>query len=192
MELLKNRIKKDGKTRGDSIVKVDSFLNHQLDPNLLNEIGKEFYERFKDEGISKVVTIEASGIAIASLTALHFNVPAVFAKKVESKNLDAETYEADVYSFTKGRDYKIRISKKYIGKDDKILIVDDFMAMGKASLGLMDIVSQAGAELKGIGIVIEKGFQEGGQVIRKKGVKVESLAIIDSIDENNIIFRGEN
>ncbi|SHK40287.1 xanthine phosphoribosyltransferase [Paramaledivibacter caminithermalis] len=189
MKLLKDKILNQGKVVDKHILKVDSFLNHQLDIKFLNEIGKEFKEIFKDTHINKILTIEASGIAIACIAAQYFNVPVVFAKKTESKNLDKETYESEVYSFTKGKNYKIRVSKKYIEKNDNILVLDDFLANGRAVLGLKDIVEQAEANLVGVGIVIEKGFQEGGTVLRNMGINLKSLAIIDSMEENRVKFR---
>lgn len=190
MELLKKRIIKDGSVKGTGILKVDSFLNHQLDVGLLNEIGKEFYKLFMNEDITKILTIEASGIAIASITALQFNVPVVFAKKTESQNMDDETYESEVFSFTKNKAYKIRVSKRFLKPEDNVLIVDDFLANGKAALGLKNITDQSGAVLKGVGIVIEKGFQGGGKLLRDAGIKVESLAIIDSMEQGRIFFRA--
>ena len=189
MELLKNKIMTEGRIEYPDILKVDSFLNHQLDIAFLNELGKEFKERFKDKKISKILTIEASGIAIASIAAQYFNAPVVFAKKVDSKNLDKEIYESDVYSFTKGKTYKIKVSKRYLSPEDQILILDDFLANGRAALGLIDIVNQAGAKLEGIGIVIEKGFQEGGELLRSRGVNLESLVIIDSFNDGEVVFR---
>ncbi len=189
MEALKNAILQKGEVVGEDILKVDTFLNHQLDVSLLNEIGIEFKRRFEDEKITKILTIEASGIAIAALAAHHFKVPVVFAKKVASKNLDSDTYETDVFSFTKAKNYKVRVSKKFIDETDRVLILDDFMAQGRAALGLRDIVLQAGAELAGIGIVIEKGFQEGGTLLRKQGIRVDSLAIIDSFKDGAPVFK---
>ncbi len=188
MELLKQRILKDGRVAGTDVLKVDSFLNHQLDVGLLNEIGKEFKKRFEDKKITKILTIEASGIAVACMAALSFNVPVVFAKKTEAKNMDVDTYESEVFSFTKNKGYKIRISKKFIGAGDRILILDDFLANGKAVLGLKDIIDQAGAVLEGVGIVIEKGFQDGGRILRNAGIRVESLAIVESMSEGRIVF----
>ncbi len=189
MELLKQRILKDGRVVGSDILKVDSFLNHQLDVQLLNEIGKEFKKKFQNEKITKILTIEASGIAVACIAALHFNVPVVFAKKTESRNLDENTYEAEVFSFTKNKSYKIRVSKRFLNSGDHVLVLDDFLANGKAALGLKNIIEQAGAVLKGTGIVIEKGFQNGGKLLREAGMRVESLAIIDSMDNGKIVFR---
>jgi len=189
MELLYEKIRNEGEVRGNHILKVDRFLNHQLDVDLLNEIGKEFKARFDEEKITKILTIEASGIAIAVIAAQYFKVPVVFAKKVPSQNLDADTYETDVYSFTKKRNYKIRVAKKFLSADDTVLVIDDFMAEGRAALGLKELVTMSGAELAGIGIVIEKGFQQGGSIIRELGDKLESLAIIDEMSETGIKFR---
>lgn len=189
MELLKKRILKDGRVKDNQIIKVDGFLNHQIDINLLNEIGKEFKSLFKNEKITKIITIEASGIAIASIAAMHFNVPVVFAKKSESKNIDGAVYETVVTSFTKGRDYTVILEKKYLTSDDSILIIDDFLATGKAQQGLLDISTQAGATVAGIGIVIEKGFQGGGDKLREAGYNLQSLAIIDSMQNSTVIFR---
>ncbi|MDD3705459.1 MAG: xanthine phosphoribosyltransferase [Clostridiaceae bacterium] len=188
MELLKNKILKDAKVIGDSIIKVDSFLNHQLDIDLFNEIGREFKERFRDEKISRILTVEASGIAVACIAAQYFKVPVVFAKKHEALNLDSDTYQSEVYSFTKQRNYNIRVSKKYITSEDNVLIIDDFLANGKAASGLVDIVNQAGARVAGVGIVIEKGFQQGREVLQQKGVRIESLIIIKSMKEGVITF----
>jgi xanthine phosphoribosyltransferase len=189
MDLLKNKIMSEGRVIGSDILKVDNFLNHQLDVAFLNEIGKEFKKIFESEEVTKILTIEASGIAIACIAAQYFNVPVVFAKKTESRNLDAQTYESEVYSFTKDKTYKIRVSKRYINTDDKILIIDDFLANGKAVLGLNKIVEQSGAQLVGAGIVIEKGFQKGGSTLRDLGIRVESLAIIESMENGKIVFK---
>jgi len=189
MEALKNAILEKGQVVGEDILKVDTFLNHQLDVSLLNDIGKEFKRRYENQEVTKILTIEASGIAIAIIAAQYFNVPVVFAKKVASKNLDENTYETDVFSFTKAKTYKVRVSKKFIDETDKVLVLDDFLAQGRAALGLRDIVLQAGAELAGIGIVIEKGFQEGGQALRNQGIRVDSLAIIDSFENGVPLFK---
>ena len=189
MELLKEKIRKEGIVKGEDILKVDSFLNHQLDVGFLNEIGKEFKRRFKDETITKILTIEASGIANASITSQYFNVPVVFAKKTESRNLDTDTYSSNVYSFTRDKEYKIKVSKRYISKEDRVLIIDDFLARGRAAMGLKDIVEQAGATLVGVGVVIEKGFQEGGQLLRNLGVNLSSLVIIEKMGNGQIEFR---
>ncbi|WP_432665507.1 xanthine phosphoribosyltransferase [Wukongibacter baidiensis] len=189
MELLEKKIIEEGYVVGDDILKVDNFLNHRLDINFLNELGKEFKEIFKDKKVDKILTIEASGIAIACIAAQYFNVPVVFAKKVESKNLDKDVYESDVYSFTKGKTYKIRVSKRYIDGGENILVLDDFLANGRAALGLKDIIEQAEANLVGVGIVIEKGFQEGGEILRSMGINLESLAVIESMEEGRVKFR---
>lgn len=190
MKALQEKILKDGRVADGNILKVDNFLNHQLDIAFLNEIGKEFKERFKDEKIDKILTIEASGIAIASIASQHFgNVPVVFAKKVESKNLDKDVYETKVYSFTKGKEYSVKVSKKYLNKGENILVLDDFLANGRAAIGLKDIVDQANANLVGIGIVIEKGFQEGRELLLNNGIRLESLAVLDSIENGEVKFR---
>ncbi len=188
MELLKQRIVEQGQTVGNDVVKVDMFLNHQIDVDLICEIGKEFRRRFSSEKINKILTIEASGIGIACIAAQYFSVPVVFAKKGANRNVGDNIYKADVYSFTKGTTTTIGISKDYLDKNDHILIIDDFMANGKAVHGLINIINQAGATVEGVGIVIEKGFQPGGDALRSLGYRVESLAIIKSIDEGNIIF----
>ena len=189
MKLLEERILSDGVIKEGGIVKVDGFLNHQMDIALINEIGKEFHRLFADAGITKILTVEASGIGIACLTAQYFGVPVVFAKKSESKNLDGDVYTSMVRSYTKGKDYLVRISKKYINETDRVLIIDDFLAKGQAVLGLVDIINQAGATLCGAGICIEKGFQEGGKMLREKGIHVESLAIVELTDNGGITFR---
>ncbi len=183
MEALKERIVKDGRVIGDNIVKVDAFLNHQIDMVLMNEIGKAFYDYFKEAGITKVLTVEASGIAIAAVVAQHFNVPMLFAKKTQSVNLDGKMLSAPVHSFTKKKTYEVLVAKRFLNADDKILIVDDFLAEGNACLGLIDIVERSDAEIVGIGIAIEKGFQQGGKLIRDKGYDLCSLAIIDKMSE---------
>jgi len=190
MQLLKEKILKEGRVLNGNILKVDSFLNHQIDIELLNEIGKEFEKRFQGKGITKILTLEASGISIAVIAAQYFNVPVVFAKKTESKTLDKKVYEGSVYSYTKAQNYKIRVSKDYINKEDNILIIDDFLANGQAILGLKEIVDAANANLVGVGIVIEKGFQKGGSLLREAGINIESLAIIDSLENDEIIFRN--
>lgn len=188
MELLKKRITEQGKAIGTDIVKVDMFLNHQIDVDLLNEIGKEFKRLFEKENINKILTIEASGIGIACIAAQYFSVPVVFAKKGANRNVGDNIYKADVYSFTKGTTTTIGVSKDYLTEDDHILIIDDFMANGKAVHGLINIINQAGATVEGIGIVIEKGFQPGGDALRSLGYRVESLAVIKSIDNGTVIF----
>lgn len=190
MEALKKRIMADGDVSGTEIVKVDSFINHQIDVAFLNEIGKEFRRRFADAEVTKLLTIEASGIAIAAIAAQYFNfVPVVFAKKTESRNLEEDKYHSEVYSFTKQKSYPILVSKKYIQPEDKILILDDFLANGKAVLALADIVRQAGATVVGAGIVIEKGFQPGSHLLRQEGIRVESLAVIEKIQDGIIYYQ---
>lgn len=189
MELLKNRILQDGVALGNNVLKVDSFLNHQIDVALFNEMGKEFQQRFADQKITKILTVEASGIAVACIAAQYFgNVPVVFAKKQESSNLSSDVYASNVFSFTKNKNYLVRVDKKYLSADDNVLIVDDFLANGNASLGLIDLVEQAGAMVAGIGIVIEKGFQNGRQLLEEKGYRVESLAIVKEIHEGSVIL----
>lgn len=189
MQLLKERILKDGIVRDGNILSVDSFLNHQIDINLYNEIGKEFKSLFKDNKINKILTIEASGIGLACIIAQYFDVPVVFAKKSKSLNVSGDVYTADVHSYTSNKDYKVTVSKKYINENDNILIIDDFLATGTALFGLMSILEQSNAKLEGIGIIIEKGFQGGGDKIREMGINLKSLAIIDSMENNNIVFR---
>ena len=192
MKLLEEKIANEGVSIGTDILKVDMFLNHQLDVNLLEEMGKEFYRLFKDCGATKVVTIESSGIAIAVFAAKYFNLPALFAKKANHKNVGNEVYSAKCYSFTHGKEYTMNVSKKYLDPSDKVLIIDDFMAGGNACNALIDIINQAGAEVVGIGIAIEKGFQSGGKALREKGYKVRSLAIIDSMNDGEISFRSDD
>ena len=184
MQILKDRIRKDGKIREGNVLKVDSFLNHQMDVSLFREIGKEFKRRFEGEEITKILTIEASGIGIACVVAEVFNVPVVFAKKTQTKNIAGDVYTTQVESYTHGRIYDIIVSREFLGPDDKVLLIDDFMANGKAMEGLIQIVKDAG-------IVIEKGFQPGGDALRDQGVHLESLAIVESMDEKTgeIVFR---
>lgn len=188
MKLLEENILKKGVVKEGGIIKVDSFLNHQMDVKLINELGKEFYRLFGKDNITKILTIEASGIGIACIAAQYFDVPVVFAKKSESKNLDGDVYTSEVQSYTKGKNYIIRVGKKFLTPDDRILIIDDFLAKGKAIIGLNDIVNQAGATLCGAGICIEKGFQEGGKIIRDMGIHLESLAIVELDDNGHIYF----
>ncbi|CAK7008168.1 MAG: Xanthine phosphoribosyltransferase [Peptostreptococcus russellii] len=190
MELLKNKILTDGTVNNEEVLKVDSFLNHQIDASLLNEIGKEFKRRFADVKVDRILTVEASGIAIAVMAAQYFdNVPVVFAKKQESRNLDADIYRSKVYSFTKDKEYEIMVSKRYISEGENVLIVDDFLAKGGAVLGMTDIINQAGANLVGVGIVIEKSYQDGSQILQEKGIRVESLACIKSLKDKTIRFK---
>lgn len=190
MQLLKDRIIKDGKIRGGNVLKVDSFLNHQMDIELFTEIGKEFRSRFENEEITKILTIEASGIGIACITALYFKVPVLFAKKTQTKNIAGDVYTGKVESFTHGRVYDIIVAKEFLKAEDRVLIIDDFLANGAALMGLSKLVKDAGATLVGAGIVIEKGFQEGGRLVRESGLRVESLAIIEAMSEEaGIVFR---
>ena len=192
MKYLEEKIIKDGVVKPGNILKVDNFLNHQIDVVTLNEMGKEFKRLFADKPINKILTIEASGIAIATMAALHFdNAPVVFAKKAKSRNIDNDLYTRVVHSYTYGKDYTITVAKKFLSPDDHILIVDDFMALGNAMIGLLDVVKQSGATVEGIGIAIEKGFQPGGQRLRDMGYNLHSLAIVESMNENEIIFRHE-
>ena len=189
VELLKERILKDGRVIGNDLLKVDSFINHQIDVDLLQKIGEEFFHRFDGRGINKIMTVEASGIGIACMTAQYFSVPVVFAKKGNARNIGDDLYQAEVYSFTKGQTYTVAVSKSYLGPRDTVLIVDDFLANGQAALGLVDILSQAGASLAGVGIVIEKGFQKGSRLLRERGIEVQSLAIVDGFCDGKVILR---
>jgi len=188
-----DRIRKDGKIKAGDVLKVDSFLNHQMDIALFQEIGKEFKRRFADAEINKILTIEASGIGIACVVAQSFGVPVVFAKKTKTKNIAGEVYVSQVESFTHGRVYDIIVSREFLGAGDKVLLIDDFLANGKALEGLASLVRDSGAELVGAGIVIEKGFQQGGELIRSQGIRLESLAIVESMDDEagTLIFRNE-
>ena len=183
MELLKQRIRQDGTVKGNVVLKVDSFLNHQMDVALFEEIGKEFLRRFDGCGVNKILTIEASGIGIACVTAQFFHCPVIFAKKSKTKNIAGEVYTTKVRSFTHGNVSDVIVSTRFLGPGDKVLIIDDFLANGAALEGLIDLVSQSGAELAGAGIVIEKAFQPGGDRLRAKGIRVESLARIKSMSE---------
>lgn len=190
MKALKEKILKEGQVLQGDILKVDSFINHQMDIKLFNEMGKELKKRFQKEEVTKILTIESSGIGIACIASQYFDfVPVVFAKKTLGDNFLGEAYESEVHSYTKKQTYVVKVSKNYIKPQDRVLIIDDFLANGRAALGLIDIIRQAGAEVVGVGIVIEKGFQEGRKVIEEKGVRVESLAIIDKFEENKVIFK---
>ncbi len=188
MKLLEERIRKDGVIKPGNVLKVDSFLNHQMDVTLFNEMGKEFVRLFQHKKINKILTIEASGIGIACICAQHFQVPVVFAKKTQSINLDGEMLTTKIESFTHKRTYDVIVSRKFLTTEDHVLIIDDFLANGCAVDGLIDLVKSAGATVEGVGIAIEKGFQSGGKLIRDKGVQVESLAIIDFMDAENEIL----
>lgn len=193
MNFLEERIVKDGIVKPNNVLKVDSFLNHQMDISLMEEIGREFHRRFENKTVTKVLTIEASGIGIACFVAKEFGVPMVFAKKSHSINIDSEVYVAEVESFTHKNKNNVIVSKQFLNSDDHILIIDDFLANGCALQGLIAIAKSAGASVEGIGIVIEKGFQIGGQVIRNLGVQLESLAIIDAMDAETgtVTFREQ-
>lgn len=189
MKLLEQRILKDGQVFPGNILKVDSFLNHQIDVELIAEMGKEIKRIYDGCGVNRILTIEASGIGIACITAQFFSCPVLFAKKMKTKNIAASVYKTQVRSFTHGTEYEVIVSKDFIGKGDRILIVDDFLAEGNALLGLIDLCEQAGAEVVGCAIAIEKGFQEGRNRVESKGVRVESLAIIESMDDKSVTFR---
>lgn len=191
MLLLEERIRRDGAVKEGNVLKVDSFLNHQIDVALLNELGREFHRLFADAGVTKILTIEASGIGVACLTAQYFGVPVVFAKKSQSVNIDGSVYSTKIESFTHKRVYDVIVSKKFLAPGDRVLIIDDFLANGKALEGLCAIVSAAGAAVAGIGIAIEKGFQEGGARIRAQGYRLESLAIVERMNAEmgEVVFR---
>ena len=193
MKLFEDRIRRDGVVKEGNVLKVDRFLNHQMDIELFQEIGKEFKRRFANENVNKILTIEASGIGIACIAAESFHVPVVFAKKTQTKNIAGEVYTTQVESFTHGRIYDIIVSKEFLGKGDRVLLIDDFLANGKALEGLAQLVQDSGAELVGAGVVIEKGFQRGGDAIRAKGIHLESLAIVESMNDKTgeIIFREQ-
>ena len=192
MKLLEDRILRDGIVKPGNILKVDSFINHQMDISFINELGREFKRRFADSVITKILTIESSGIGIACIAAQYFGVPVIFAKKAQSLNLDGEMYIAKVESFTHKRVYDVILSKKFLTEQDHVLLIDDFLANGCALMGLMEIVKQSGAVLEGAGVVIEKGFQKGGQMIRDMGVHLESLAIVENMTDDSLTFRGDN
>ena len=191
MKLLEDRIRKDGIIREGNVLKVDSFINHQRDIKLFEEMAKEWKRLFADKKINKILTIEASGIGIAAIVAREFDVPVVFAKKSKSINLDDNNFSTKIQSFTHSKIYDVIVSKKFLSPEDHILIIDDFLANGCALLGLTDLVESAGATVEGIGIAIEKGFQQGGKIIREKGYQLESLAIVESMNaaDNTITFR---
>ncbi|SET46634.1 xanthine phosphoribosyltransferase [Salinibacillus kushneri] len=192
MEHLQKKILQEGKILSDTVLKVDSFLNHQVDPVLMQEIGKEFADRFLGNGVTKVLTLESSGIAPATMTALELGVPVVFARKKKSLTLADDLYTAEVYSYTKKDTNQISVAKDYLAKNDRVLLIDDFLANGQAVLGLMDVIRQAKAACVGAGVVIEKGFQEGGKQLRNQGIKLESLAIIKSLTNKKVTFQKED
>ncbi|MCI8565376.1 MAG: xanthine phosphoribosyltransferase [Lachnospiraceae bacterium] len=191
MRFLEERIRRDGIVREGNVLKVDSFLNHQMDIELFTEMAKEWKRRFADRPVNKILTIEASGIGIAAIAAREFGVPVVFAKKSKSINLDYDNYSTQIRSFTHNRNYEVIVSKKFLGTGDHVLIIDDFLANGCALMGLLELAEKAGAAVEGIGIAIEKGFQEGGRTIREQGHRLESLAIVESMDAatGEIVFR---
>lgn len=193
MNFLEERIAKDGIVKEGNILKVDSFLNHQMDIDLFNQMGEEFKRRFEGKPINKILTIEASGIGIACIVANHFHVPVVFAKKSQSLNIDGDVYAAEVESFTHKHKNQVIVSKKFLSPEDHVLIIDDFLANGCALQGLLSIVAQAGGTVEGIGIAVEKGFQQGGRIIRNLGYQLESLAIVESMDAEHgtIQFREQ-
>jgi len=191
MQLLRDRIEADGKVLSADVLKVDSFLNHQIDPELMMAIGKEYANRFANEGITKILTIESSGIAPAVMAGLIMGIPVVFARKRKSLTLTDGLYSSTVHSFTKNVTNEISVSQDFLKKEDHLLIIDDFLANGQAVFGLLDIVEQAGASVAGVGIVIEKGFQPGGKMIRERGIRVESLAIIEALNDGTITFVEE-
>ena len=189
MKLLKERIMQDGVAVGSDLLKVDSFLNHQIDVALLNEVGKAFHQRFSDAGVTKILTMEASGIGIACIAAQYFgNVPVVFAKKQEADYLSGDEYTTNVFSFTKNKNYTVRVDKQFLCADDTVLIVDDFLANGNAALGMIDLVEQAGGKVAGVGIVVEKGFQQGRKHLEDKGCRVESLAVVQEMRDGRVIL----
>ncbi len=192
MKALEEKIRRDGQVRPGNILKVDSFLNHQMDISFINEIGKEFYRLFGDRPITKIITVEASGIGIACITAQYFHVPVVFAKKSQSLNLDGSLYITKIRSYTHSRVYDVILSKKFLTSDDHVLIIDDFLANGCAVDGLIDIIQMAGATLEGVGICIEKGFQDGGRELRARGVNLKSLAIVRSMTDTDIEFEEQD
>ena len=190
MKILEDRIRKDGVVKPGNVLKVDSFLNHRMDVGLFREMGKEWKRLFADCPINKILTIEASGIGIACIVAEQFDVPVVFAKKSQSINLDGEMYSTKIESFTHKKTYDVIVSKKFLSADDHVLVIDDFLANGCAINGLIELIDEAGATLEGVGIAIEKGFQQGGKVIRDKGIRLESLAIVESMNDETgeIVF----
>ncbi len=188
MKLLHDKIMQEGKVLSSSVLKVDSFLNHQIDPQLMKEIGHEFANRFSDQIITKVLTIESSGIAPSVMLGLEIGAPVVFARKRKSLTLSDNLYSSKVHSFTKNETNDISVSRNFLNADDNVLIVDDFLANGEAVKGLLDIASQAGANVVGVGIVIEKGFQDGGKLLRQQGIRVESLAIVNSLEDGKVTF----
>lgn len=191
MKLLQDKIVQEGKVLSPTVLKVDSFLNHQIDPQLMKEIGHEFANRFSDQVITKVLTIESSGIAPSVMLGLEIGAPVVFARKRKSLTLSDNLFSSKVHSFTKNETNEISVSNNFLSAEDNVLIIDDFLANGEAVKGLLDIAAQAGANVVGVGIVIEKGFQDGGKLLREQGIRVESLAIVESLEDGNVTFATE-
>ncbi|MCR5087681.1 MAG: xanthine phosphoribosyltransferase [Lachnospiraceae bacterium] len=191
MKLLEDRIRREGIVKDGEILRVDSFLNHQMDPALFREMAKEWHRRFADAGVTKILTIEASGIGLACITAEEFGCRAVFAKKSSGRNMDSDVYSTKIVSFTKGKEFDVIVSKRFLGPEDRVLILDDFLANGCALEGLMDLVRQSGATLCGCGIAIEKGFQGGGAKIRARGIQLESLAILLDMEGGELVFEED-
>jgi xanthine phosphoribosyltransferase len=191
MKRFHDRIRAEGRVLPGNIIKVDGFLNHRVDTALMREIAKEFKSRFDLSGLTAVLTVEASGIALATICAEEYGVPLIFAKKAKSDNIEGGLYKSDIYSYTYKKKVTLIVASQWLGKNDKVLIIDDFLANGEALRGLVEIVQEAGADLMGIGVAIEKGFQPGGQKLRDAGIHLESLAIVEKADENGITFRGE-
>ena len=189
MKALEEKILAEGRILPGPVLKVSSFLNHQMDADFIMELGREFAERFRNDGVTKILTIESSGIAVAVAVGAALHVPVLFAKKHRTSNVSGVLYQTLVHSYTHGTDYTVVVEREYLKADDRVLLIDDFLANGKAVEGLLDLCGQAGASVIGAGVVIEKGFQEGGEKLRASGLRVESLAIIDSMDENGIVFR---
>ena len=191
MKLLQDRIQRDGKVLPGNIIKVDGFLNHRVDVNLLKQLADEFYNVFADEKPTLIMTVEASGIALAAITADRFGLPMLFAKKAKSDNIEGGLYKSEIFSYTYKKAVNLIVSTEWLNKDERVLVIDDFLANGEALRGVIDIVHQAGAELVGVGVAVEKGFQPGGKKLREAGYKLHSLAIIEKADENGIVFREE-
>ena len=191
MKLLQDRIQRDGKVLPGNIIKVDGFLNHRVDVSLLKKLADEFYNVFADEKPTLIMTVEASGIALAAITADRFGLPMLFAKKAKSDNIEGGLYKSEIFSYTYKKAVNLIVSTEWLNKDERVLVIDDFLANGEALRGVIDIVHQAGAELVGVGVAVEKGFQPGGKKLREAGYKLHSLAIIEKADENGIVFREE-
>ncbi|MBQ6343297.1 MAG: xanthine phosphoribosyltransferase [Anaerolineaceae bacterium] len=191
MKLLQDRISRDGKVLPGNIIKVDGFLNHRVDVSLLKELAEEFYNVFADGKPTLIMTVEASGIALATVTAERFGLPMLFAKKAKSDNIEGGLYKSEIFSYTYKKAVNLIVSAEWLNADDRVLVIDDFLANGEALRGVIDIVHQAGAELVGVGVAVEKGFQPGGQKLRDAGYKLHSLAVIEKADENGIVFREE-